>query len=1387
MYCVALHNTLIYKLSTKLLLKTIVKEENEKPLHPGKYVKENIIPESVTVKKAAEMMGIGRPALSNFLNGRSNLSHEMAARLSKTFSADKTKLLNLQQSYTDFLRRESESQIAVRSYAPSFLNIRAAHIDAWAGKNEARSLLPALLRRLVNSTSSKITHSDFPAFDNSQRHGWDGYVDSEDTTPWVPGGVSGWEFGCSKNPGEKANGDFSNRTENIDEVERKKTIFIFVTPHTWSKKNDWVKSKKEKNEWKDVRAYDANDLEQWIEQSVPAQVFLADKIGIPLDGCQTLSDYWENWSSAANPPISRKIFDSAIASHNDMIERWHENPDARPLVITAESKEEALAYLACAFESKEKLHPLSERTVLVSDAAIAKRLAGISNNFIPIAYTDSAEKELINSYKNRHTIIIAEKNIKDMDPDIIVELPNYDSFRKALTDMGFDDAQIDVHSNKCGMSPTILRRQLATAPALKKPVWARDNSNIRMMIPLALAGTWKHDQDGDKEILMNLADSEYTEIEKNVAYLSSMDDAPVWIEGMYRGITSKLDCFYVISDQITEDDLKNFFLLAEYVLSEDDPALDLDKERRWAANLYNKVRDHSSVIRNSICESLIIFSVHGHGLFGNRLRVNIEAEVNMLIRRLLSNKNGRVWQSQQSDLPKYAEAAPGEFLDIIEKELQKESTAFESLFESVDGGMFARCERTGMLWALELLAWKDSRLSRVIRILAQLCRYQLDDNWSNKPISSLKDILLSWLPHTAATLQQRTDVLELLCRKYSKVGWKVCISELKPGNGFTSGTYRPRWRSDASGAGLVVNDKERFEFLIKCQNIVLSWPTHTIDTLCDLIDCIAGMKDEDREKVSDIIAEWYNSSPPDEEIIQLREHVRTRTMTTRMRNRDNDNGYANGKKIYELLEPQDIVFKHQWLFAKQWVEYSPEELEVEDLNYEEREKKLSERRIEALKEVFQLSGFDGLIKLSLFGEGGFNVGWFAGKKILNKHELVQFTAKCLSIKTDAYNNKKIDQCISGILHQFDNEHRLSFMKSITDLIKSDNSDLNKITRITLNAPFRKSTWDFILTLEDKATSNYWNNVYPQWGNHSPQDLNFILDQLLHVNRPRAAFQLAYLKPDLIDSAYLIKLLHEIATNTSEPKGQYQAPPYAIEKAFESLNKRNDVDRIQLIELEYQYIQVLTPTSKYGIPNLSKEIAQSPLLFMQMVALCFKRDDSGADPDEWQLPTDHAQRQSAASNAFRVLDHINIIPGSKEDGTIDAGQLRDWIADVRTLAKEHGRADITDQKIGYILSKSEIDTDGIWPKKEVRKVFDEFASEEISIGMGIGLRNSRGASFRPENGSPERALAEKYHEYANSVMNKYPFTGRMLMGIAESYEHDAKWYDTDGRVNKRLRK
>ena len=54
------------------------------PPHPGETLREDVFPAlGVTVKEAAEQLGVARPTLSKVLNGRAAISPEMALRIEK--------------------------------------------------------------------------------------------------------------------------------------------------------------------------------------------------------------------------------------------------------------------------------------------------------------------------------------------------------------------------------------------------------------------------------------------------------------------------------------------------------------------------------------------------------------------------------------------------------------------------------------------------------------------------------------------------------------------------------------------------------------------------------------------------------------------------------------------------------------------------------------------------------------------------------------------------------------------------------------------------------------------------------------------------------------------------------------------------------------------------------------------------------------------------------------------------------------------------------------------------------------------------------------------------------------------------------------------------------
>jgi addiction module HigA family antidote len=77
-------------------------------------IRETIIaPRGLTVKAAAEAVGVARPTLNNLVNGKADLSGDMAIRFEKAFGASMEDLLLLQHVYHVARARERYNDISV--------------------------------------------------------------------------------------------------------------------------------------------------------------------------------------------------------------------------------------------------------------------------------------------------------------------------------------------------------------------------------------------------------------------------------------------------------------------------------------------------------------------------------------------------------------------------------------------------------------------------------------------------------------------------------------------------------------------------------------------------------------------------------------------------------------------------------------------------------------------------------------------------------------------------------------------------------------------------------------------------------------------------------------------------------------------------------------------------------------------------------------------------------------------------------------------------------------------------------------------------------------------------------------------------------------------------
>lgn len=1329
----------------------------------GRYIRRNVIPAGMSVKEAAERLGVGRPALSNLLNGKSALSRHMAKRLAVAFGADNEALLELQARQDG--EQHDANDVAVRRYVPRPLTVHARDLESWADTVQAREGLPVLLRKLVHGTGQDLRRVDFPGGDNSQRRGWDGWVKAGAATAWIPAGESGWEFGTSKDPRRKAESDYEKRLA-LPPVERERCVFVFVTPRNWPGKAEWAKEKEASGDgWKAVRAYDASDLEQWLDESVVAPVWLGEKLSARvIAGTKTLDQCWEDWANATEPKMTKHIFQSAINACKGPFTKWLETPPKRPFFVAADSQAEALAFLACLLE---ELPGQSDLAAVFERPDALTTLAASSAPFIPIAGSTEAQQPFVSLRERMYCIATCPRNAVGVQPDYALPLLDYRVFAEGVEGMGFDRHEVERLARESGRSPTILRRRLAVLPTLETPPWASDYELARILIPLCLVGAWNAHTCADREVLATLADCEPKAIEEGVARLQQVDDSPIWATGEHRGVTSKVGVLFQVAGLMTKQDIADLLTLAEYVLSESNPALELPEEDRWAAAIHGKRRDHSAALRDGLCETLVLLSVHGNGLFQERLGINVEALVSDLIERLLTPLDGKL-PSQENDLPCYAEAAPDRFLTLMEADVQRNAPAVLRLLRPVSSLPFAPCPRSGILWALECLAWNPDHLCRVALLLAELSKVPIGDNVADRPINSLASLIRSWKPQTAAPVGERVGVLKKIVRCYPSIGWHLCVNEISTREALADDNYRPRWRSDATGAGGVASMAEIHTLRQCAAGILLSWRDHDETTIGDLVEHIDEFPSNRRNSVWKKIDTWALAQD-DETKARLQARIR-RLVFRRKGDKDLQSTMARARVTYDGLQPHDPVVRHLWLFEYDWPQDVWEENEVDCLDgsyLEAQRARIDSQRKHAMGEIWDVHGLNGALKL--VGRGGQEVGRYVARHATDVADVLR---ECLGREENAFS---FDAFMREFIAECADPAESTVLVDISVGLPGE-----QIVRLWQCAPSGERTWRALDRLPAETRRQYWKTVSPVGWQLSESECTEMIEMLSEVGRPLAAFRAVGPFWKKVESGCLKRLLTAVLAN--EGKDPTRLESQQVSAAFSSLAGRGVVAEEEMANLEFAFIAALEH-SEHGIPNLERQLSKHPALFVRMLAYLYKRDDDGIDPPEWRIEGE-AQARAVGHAAYHLLRLAKRIPGTNDDGAIEGETLWRWLLDARDLCAKHGRTAVGDNHIGELLSKAPAGEDGGWPSAVVCDALERMRSEDVAKGLCRGKLNARGIVVGT-GGDKDRELAAEFRRHAQQRRADFPFASRVIDRIARHYEQSAKHEDTDATLAKRL--
>jgi hypothetical protein len=1236
-------------------------------------------------------------------------------------------------------------------------------LDHWAKQRDAQALLPRIIRQLIHATVSQIERIGFPAEEGIQSVGWDGIVMAGEGTAFVPKGLSVWELSTNGESKRKADEDYEKRSKPSKDISHREAVFIFVTPRSWSGKKKWELARKKEGLWRDVRAYDADDLEQWLERAPSVHLWVSNLIGKSPVGATDLENLWIDWSQVTKPHIQPTVLLAGRQEIVDRIYEWLAEPQSgKTFTLQADTSEEAVAFFAATIFQL----PDMERDAILARSVVVYNptdwdLLSASNERMLLIPTFEIQDRLGRANRKGHNVLLPLDNSypKSSNTNRIPRISRAQA-KTALMEMGFDDERAENYARLARRSLTALRRKLAQNPEVQRPQWARPNV-ARTILPAMFIGSWSDSNSADQEILATLSGKSYEELRSDLVRWCNESDPPVRRTGDTWFITSKDDTWVLLSRFVGNTDIGDFEKICLKVLGEIDPSIDLPEQQRWTSALYGKVLKHSHFIREGIADTLALMGTLSE-LVTYSDSANGQEWANRIVRKLLAQANDdkRLWMSLSTYLRSLAEAAPRVFLEAIEKDLSGNDPVIVNLFAEEDTP-FGSSPHTGLLWALEVLAWNPEFLGHASLLLAKLARLDPGGRLTNRPINSLVQIFLFWHPHTKATYENRMNVLDSIRRLQPDIAWSLLIRLLPKLHGSTLRTAEPRWRDWSIEAYVPETLDEVWDEVQKSSREVTKRLLNDVEfdgrRWKELILCLSDLPVEDRKTIVDVLFSQEPEKFGKEDRLKITDALR---LTISRHREFCETGWALPEdeinyleKIHRNFMPDDPISQNKWLFSNRtWM------LQPSQMDWQDNQRKILDLRRIAVEEVWNQGGLNALLKLGRSVEVPYHVGVAYGSNLALAKEDYFLDEELVS--TEIYRLQIARGFIEGQFKQYS----WPWVENIIESSHFGSWGPAQKAELFICLPFDVQTWDRLESMDSLTQQIYWTKVQP-FGIATLSSCERVVLKLLEYDRAYIAADLlvhhSYRK-DTLPFSLVVSVLEHAAMMS--PIGQIDIPSAAhnISRLMDFIEKSGEIEADKMAGLEWKFLPLLAVENRAS-KVLHRALSNDPNFYLEMLNMVYRsrRDEPS---DSYHDESIRAQQGAELLHGWRLL------PGLQEDGSVNSEFLKTWVRQVREKTKLLDYGSISDHYIGKILAFAPKDNDGAWPHSAVRDLIEELASETIEEEIEVGLFNQRGVVMKglTEGGEQEREIARRYEGFASLVRDFWPRTGALLTRISENY-------------------
>jgi hypothetical protein len=858
----------------------------------------------------------------------------------------------------------------------------------------------------------------------------------------------------------------------------------------------------------------------------------------------------------------------------------------------------------------------------------------------------------------------------------------------------------------------------------------------------------------------------YKEFEKSLRVELAKENSALGLRmGRIWHITDKNEVLRINESSFFDETLELIREVSVEVLSEIDPKFDLPPDQHFTAGINGKKLQHSKNIRNGLAETLAWLGVNGSAL-KNCSPEKREATVLLAIRSIYTDASWQLWGSLNELHPVLAEAAPSEFLNMVEAALRLPDCPFENLFAQENAGiMGGQNYLTGLYWALETLAWDERHLSKACVVLAKLAKHDPGGNYLNRPSNSIRTILLPWYPQTQATVEIRISAFKAIKNDFPDIAWKVLLGLLPNSRQTSMGTRKPVWRKPiADDWKPIVINAEYTKQIVEYAEFAVEMAQADNERLLGLVENLDNLPRPSFERfLSHISSDALDNFSEDRRYQVWLKLVKFAAKHRRFPNADwvlPPDAVSLIESTADAIKPIDINKKYKRLFDSR-----DHDLYDGSENWQEQQVRIEKLREQAIREIYSKGGIKAIIEMADSMESANRIGSTLGS--IDEIESIDFI---LPEFINSNQPQQVQMADNYVWARF----RSKGWQWIDGLKRADWSP-NQNSKLLTFLPFTTETWSRIKPwLEDDANL-YWQIVRPNPYTND-ENLNFAIEMFIEVGRPLAAIDCLHAQVNKklpLDSGLAIRALED-AIHTNEPIKSIDS--YDIVELIKTLQDTPDVNINDICKLEWSYLQLLDRHSGASPKFLEHELASNPEYFCFIIQLIYRsdNDDDTEVKDENNESESDSNKKANATNAWRLLHEWDYPPGMHDDGRFSAEDFQTWLNKVIEQCKKTGHLDVAMIEVGSALFHVPPDDNGLWINETVAHILNKETAENMRRGFTTAIFNSRGVHTVDPEGKPERELAKQWREKANKIeLLGLAHFAEALKGIAESYDREAE--------------